>query len=114
MSIAKGLFHIQNLCHVIQIRTETLVLEGEAKDMICQAVEQMHVDLLVVGSRGLGKIKRYDTYIFFSFFFHFISEPLTKFVTPVSICLLLCVLEERLLGALAITVLITPTVPSLL
>ncbi|KAF2585389.1 hypothetical protein F2Q70_00037474 [Brassica cretica] len=58
MSIAKGLFHIQNLCHVIQIRTETLVLEGEAKDMICQAVEQMHVDLLVVGSRGLGKIKR--------------------------------------------------------
>ncbi|WZY83659.1 hypothetical protein YC2023_030043 [Brassica napus] len=31
---------------------------GDAKDMICQAVEQMHVDLLVVGSRGLGKIKR--------------------------------------------------------
>ncbi|KAF3533410.1 hypothetical protein DY000_02043385 [Brassica cretica] len=46
------------MCRAKQIRTETLLLEGEAKDMICQAVEQMHVDLLVVGSRGLGKIKR--------------------------------------------------------
>ncbi|KAJ0242499.1 Usp domain-containing protein [Hirschfeldia incana] len=46
------------MCRAKQIRTETLVLEGDAKDMICQAVEQMHVDLLVVGSRGLGKIKR--------------------------------------------------------
>ena len=48
----------------MQIRAETLVLEGDAKDMICQAVEQMHVDLLVVGSRGLGKIKRYITILF--------------------------------------------------
>ncbi|EOA29517.1 hypothetical protein CARUB_v10014583mg, partial [Capsella rubella] len=46
------------MCRAKQIRTETLVLEGEAKEMICEAVEQMHVDLLVVGSRGLGKIKR--------------------------------------------------------
>ncbi|CAH2053982.1 unnamed protein product [Thlaspi arvense] len=46
------------MCRAKQIRTETLVLEGDAKDMICQAVEQMHVDLLVVGSRGLGKIRR--------------------------------------------------------
>ncbi|CAD5322776.1 unnamed protein product [Arabidopsis thaliana] len=46
------------MCRAKQIRTETLVLEGEAKEMICEAVEKMHVDLLVVGSRGLGKIKR--------------------------------------------------------
>ncbi|XP_010498273.1 PREDICTED: uncharacterized protein LOC104775979 isoform X2 [Camelina sativa] len=46
------------ICRAKQIRTETLVLEGEAKEMICEAVEQMHVDLLIVGSRGLGKIKR--------------------------------------------------------
>ncbi|VVA97322.1 unnamed protein product [Arabis nemorensis] len=46
------------MCRAKQIRTETLVIEGEAKDMICEAAEQMHVDLLVVGSRGLGKIKR--------------------------------------------------------
>ncbi|KAF2544309.1 hypothetical protein F2Q68_00032894 [Brassica cretica] len=52
------------MCRAKQIRTETLVLEGEAKDMICQAVEQMHVDLLVVGSRGLGKIKSSSLRIF--------------------------------------------------
>ncbi|CAH8359863.1 unnamed protein product [Eruca vesicaria subsp. sativa] len=46
------------MCRAKQIRTETLVFEGEPKEMICQAVEQMHVDLLVVGSRGLGKIRR--------------------------------------------------------
>ena len=26
--------------------------------MICEAVERMHVEVLVVGSRGLGQIKR--------------------------------------------------------
>ncbi|KAJ4893411.1 Adenine nucleotide alpha hydrolases-like superfamily protein [Raphanus sativus] len=46
------------MCRAKQIRSESLVFEGEAKEMICQAVEQMHVDLLVVGSRGLGKIRR--------------------------------------------------------
>ncbi|KAL1204724.1 Universal stress protein A-like protein [Cardamine amara subsp. amara] len=46
------------MCQAKQIRTETLVLEGDAKDMICEAVEEMHVDFLVLGSRGLGKIRR--------------------------------------------------------
>ncbi|KFK38558.1 hypothetical protein AALP_AA3G129200 [Arabis alpina] len=46
------------MCRAKQIRTETLVVEGDTKDMICEVAEQMHVDLLVVGSRGLGKIKR--------------------------------------------------------
>ena len=43
----------------VQIKAETLILDGDPKDMICQAAEQMHADLLVVGSRGLGKIKRW-------------------------------------------------------
>lgn len=43
---------------LVQAKAETLILDGDPKDMICQAAEQMHVDLLVVGSRGLGKIKR--------------------------------------------------------
>ncbi|XP_021682313.2 universal stress protein A-like protein [Hevea brasiliensis] len=46
------------MCSEKMIKSETLILEGDPKDMICQAIEQMHVDLLVVGSRGLGKIKR--------------------------------------------------------
>ncbi|KAL1204726.1 Universal stress protein A-like protein [Cardamine amara subsp. amara] len=46
------------MCRPKQIRTETIVLEGDAKEMICEAVDQINVDLLVVGSRGLGKFKR--------------------------------------------------------
>lgn len=42
----------------MQIKAETLILTGDPKDVICQATEQMHVDLLVVGSRGLGMVKR--------------------------------------------------------
>ncbi|KAJ4896133.1 Adenine nucleotide alpha hydrolases-like superfamily protein [Raphanus sativus] len=46
------------LCRAKMVKTETMILEGNPKEMICQAVEQNHVDLLVVGSRGLGMIKR--------------------------------------------------------
>ncbi|KAI4319573.1 hypothetical protein MLD38_033158 [Melastoma candidum] len=46
------------MCEEKMVKAETLVLTGDAKDMICQATEQMHTDLLVMGSRGLGKIKR--------------------------------------------------------
>ncbi|ESR43217.1 hypothetical protein CICLE_v10012833mg [Citrus x clementina] len=46
------------MCKDKMVKAESLVLEGDPKDMICQSAEQMHIDLLVVGSRGLGKIKR--------------------------------------------------------
>ncbi|KAG5252958.1 hypothetical protein OIU76_021202 [Salix suchowensis] len=46
------------MCKDKMIKAESLVLEGDPKDKICQATEQMQVDLLVLGSRGLGKIKR--------------------------------------------------------
>lgn len=46
------------MCKDKNVKAETLILEGEVKDMICEAVEEMHVDLLVLGSRGLGMIKR--------------------------------------------------------
>ncbi|KAL5545630.1 hypothetical protein UlMin_005317 [Ulmus minor] len=43
----------------------------DPKDKICQATEQMQVDLLVVGSRGLGKIKRkthqFILFVYFDF-----------------------------------------------
>ncbi|XP_017977902.1 PREDICTED: universal stress protein A-like protein isoform X2 [Theobroma cacao] len=40
------------------IKVKSLILEGDPKEKICQVIEQMQVDLLVVGSRKLGKIKR--------------------------------------------------------
>ncbi|KAJ0027494.1 hypothetical protein Pint_36260 [Pistacia integerrima] len=46
------------MCKDKLVKAETLILNGDPKDMICQAAEQMHIDLLVLGSRGLGKIKR--------------------------------------------------------
>ncbi|KAK9289741.1 hypothetical protein L1049_007900 [Liquidambar formosana] len=40
------------------VKAEALILDGDPKEVICEAAEQMHIDLLVVGSRGLGMIKR--------------------------------------------------------
>ena len=40
------------------LTAKTTVVEGEPKEAICQAVEDMRGDLLVLGSRGLGMIKR--------------------------------------------------------
>lgn len=50
--------------YLFQIKAETLILQGDPKDKICQAAEELHVDLVVLGSRGLGPIKRYITYIY--------------------------------------------------
>ncbi|XVF76013.1 hypothetical protein PTKIN_Ptkin13bG0233400 [Pterospermum kingtungense] len=46
------------ICNNKVIKAETLILEGDPKDKICEISEQMNIDLLVVGSRGLGKIQR--------------------------------------------------------
>ncbi|XP_034693525.1 universal stress protein A-like protein [Vitis riparia] len=46
------------LCKDKMVKAETLILDGDPKEMICQAAEQMHVDLLLVGSRGLSRLKR--------------------------------------------------------
>ncbi|KAK6139739.1 hypothetical protein DH2020_026499 [Rehmannia glutinosa] len=46
------------MCRDSSLKAKTLILEGDPKDRICRAVEEMNIDLLVVGSRGLGQIKR--------------------------------------------------------
>ncbi|XP_074270958.1 uncharacterized protein LOC141594870 isoform X1 [Silene latifolia] len=46
-----------SFCRHNKVRAETLILEGDPKEEICKAIEQTHVDMLVVGSRGLGQIK---------------------------------------------------------
>ena len=48
-----------DLCRERQVEATAAVVEGDAKEAICQAVERMQAGLLVLGSRGLGKIKRY-------------------------------------------------------
>jgi len=37
---------------------ETRIENGDPRDVICQAVQKMGVDILVMGSHGYGVIKR--------------------------------------------------------
>lgn len=37
---------------------KTQVVVGDAKEKICEEVENLHADLLVMGSRAFGPIKR--------------------------------------------------------
>ncbi|KAK2400777.1 Adenine nucleotide alpha hydrolase superfamily protein [Trifolium repens] len=46
------------ICKDKQIKAESVILNGDPREMICQAAEQMQVDLLIMGSRGLGRLKR--------------------------------------------------------
>ncbi|XP_042486838.1 universal stress protein A-like protein isoform X1 [Macadamia integrifolia] len=46
------------LCKERQVRAEAMILNGEPKEMICEATEQINPTILVVGSRCLSKIKR--------------------------------------------------------
>lgn len=55
---AKLLSHAVELCKGRPVKAEPVILEGDPKEMICQAAEQMHPDIVVVGSRGLSKLKR--------------------------------------------------------
>ncbi|KAK1426167.1 hypothetical protein QVD17_14836 [Tagetes erecta] len=57
-SAAKILARASELCDQHKIKAEYLVLKGNPKEILVEAVEQMDIDLLVVGSRGLGQIKR--------------------------------------------------------
>ncbi|XP_064963390.1 uncharacterized protein LOC135586128 [Musa acuminata AAA Group] len=41
-----------------QVEAEMVIVDGDPKEIICQFAEQMQADLLVVGSRGLSKIRR--------------------------------------------------------
>lgn len=41
---------------------KTQVIIGDPKEKICQVVEDLHADLLVIGCRAFGPIKRY--YVF--------------------------------------------------
>lgn len=51
----------------IQVKVETIVERGDARDVICQVAERLHVDMLVMGSHGYGVIKRYAFYYYLYF-----------------------------------------------
>lgn len=40
------------------MKAETMIMKGDAREMVCDAADQVHADLLVVGSRGLGPVSR--------------------------------------------------------
>lgn len=41
------------------MKVETKVIVGDPKEKICEFVENLQADLLVIGSRAFGPIKRY-------------------------------------------------------
>lgn len=50
--------HALQISSQFNVRPKTHVLVGDPKDMICEAVENLKADLLVMGSRAFGPIKR--------------------------------------------------------
>ncbi|XP_031125741.1 universal stress protein PHOS34 [Ipomoea triloba] len=50
--------HALKICSDKNIDVKTEVVVGDPKEKICEAVEKFHADLLVMGNRGFGPIKR--------------------------------------------------------
>ncbi|EPS58073.1 hypothetical protein M569_16744, partial [Genlisea aurea] len=48
-----------NMCKGKMVNAESIIVEGDPKDKICEAAEQLNVELVILGSRGLGAIKRW-------------------------------------------------------
>ncbi|KAJ7975938.1 Universal stress protein A-like protein [Quillaja saponaria] len=57
-SAAAILSRALQMCKDKLIKAETITFTGDPKELICQATEQMPVDLLLIGSRGLGMLQR--------------------------------------------------------
>ncbi|KAJ4701439.1 universal stress protein A-like protein [Melia azedarach] len=50
--------HALKICSEKNVNVKTEVVVGDAREKICEVVDKLHVDLLVMGSHALGPIKR--------------------------------------------------------
>ncbi|CAI9291723.1 unnamed protein product [Lactuca saligna] len=50
--------HAMKICADKNMEVKTHIVIGDPKEKICEAVEELHVDLLVMGCRSFGPIKR--------------------------------------------------------
>ena len=50
--------HALQICHGKSAKVKTEVVVGDPKEKICEVVENLHGDLLVLGCRSFGLIKR--------------------------------------------------------
>lgn len=55
---ARLLSRAMEICKEREVEAETIAVEGDVKEMICEAADKIQPDILVVGSRGLSKWKR--------------------------------------------------------
>ncbi|KAK8280056.1 hypothetical protein V6Z12_D09G151200 [Gossypium hirsutum] len=51
--------HTLQICAEKKANVKTQVVIGDPKEKICEVIENVHADLLVMGSRAFGPIKRY-------------------------------------------------------
>ncbi|KAL3514260.1 hypothetical protein ACH5RR_026977 [Cinchona calisaya] len=57
--ITQAIFkHALQICSEKKVEVEEKVVIGDPKEKICEVVEELHADLLVMGSRAFGPIKR--------------------------------------------------------
>ncbi|KAI3842054.1 hypothetical protein MKW92_018797 [Papaver armeniacum] len=50
--------HALEICTEREVKHKTQVVEGDPKEVICDFADKQHVDLLVMGCRPFGPIKR--------------------------------------------------------